>query len=183
MVGRAGLLAGLLAAALLAGGHAWSDPREVHIATLEWPPYTGENLPEGVQPPRSRGRPSNVPVTRRRCPSCPGVAPLQWPPATIGTGPLGFAENAEAPLEWETLDDIVEQGLAIGTVRGYANTDEFDNLVDDEVLHAIAASDDITNLRKLLRERIDAAVIDQNVMAYRRQLPRMNWPLIRFILV
>ena len=47
----------------------------------------------------------------------------------IGDGPLGFVENVDAPISWGDLDDISAQKLKIGTVRSYANTDEFDAMV------------------------------------------------------
>lgn len=84
----------------------------------------------------------------------------------IGHGPLGFAEHVDAPLEWETLDDIGERKLKIGTVRGYANTDEFDTKVGMGWIHAIPSKNDVTGLQKLLRKRLDAVVIDKLVLEY-----------------
>jgi polar amino acid transport system substrate-binding protein len=56
--------------------------------------------------------------------------------------------------------------LKIGTVLGYANTEEFDAKVGTGWIRAIPANDDVTNLKKLMRKRIDAVVIDKFVLNY-----------------
>ena len=56
--------------------------------------------------------------------------------------------------------------MRIGTVLGYANTDEFDAKAGTGWIRAIPAPDDLTNLKKLERRRIDAAVIDKLVLSY-----------------
>ena len=76
---------------------------------------------------------------------------------------LGFALSAVA---WTTLDNIGDQQLKIGTVLGYANTDDFDAKVETGSILAIPSNDDLTNLKKLLRQRIDAVVIDKLVLEY-----------------
>ncbi|WP_432759538.1 substrate-binding periplasmic protein [Defluviimonas salinarum] len=84
----------------------------------------------------------------------------------IGNGPLGLAEHIDGPITWETVDDLGEQKLKIGTVLGYANTDEFDEKAGTGWIRALPAKDDLTNLKKLVRRRIDAAVIDKLVLSY-----------------
>jgi polar amino acid transport system substrate-binding protein len=84
----------------------------------------------------------------------------------IGNGLLGFAQNVNAPVTWAGIDDIGEQKLKVGTVLGYANTDEFDEKAGTGWVHAVPAPDDATNLRKLSRQRIDVAVIDKFVLSY-----------------
>ncbi len=69
-------------------------------------------------------------------------------------------------MTWESLDDIGDQQLKIGTVLGYANTDEFDAKVGTGYILAIPTNDDTSNLKKLLRKRIDAVVIDKLVLEY-----------------
>ena len=83
----------------------------------------------------------------------------------IGFGPLGLVENTAAPITWTSLDDLGEQKLKIGTVLGYANTDDFDEKASTGWIEVIPAADDLTSLRKLLRQRIDAAVIDKLVLS------------------
>ncbi|KAA3629041.1 MAG: ABC transporter [Proteobacteria bacterium] len=84
----------------------------------------------------------------------------------VGSSPLGFAERVDAPISWRTLDDLGEQQLKIGTVFGYTNTEEFDRRVGIGWIRAIPSENDADNLRRLLRGRIDAAVIDKHVFRY-----------------
>lgn len=80
----------------------------------------------------------------------------------LGSSPLGFAERAAAPVSWNSLDDL--KTTRIGVVDGYVNTDDLDARIANGALHADKANSDLTNLKKLLAERIDLAVIDQAVM-------------------
>ncbi len=82
----------------------------------------------------------------------------------IGNGPLGFAQRADQPVTWQSLDDL--KGKKIGVVTGYVNTTEFDEKVASKALSADATSSDSQNLLKLGNGRLDLAVIDQNVMTY-----------------
>lgn len=159
------------------------------VTTLEWPPYTSEALPKGgatTEVVRQAFAAAQMNVT---------VATLPWKRAIsmakedgsavayfpgyhcrhvdgfvasnpIGSGPLGFAQNESAPIEWSSVDDIGEQKLKVGTVLGYANTDEFDEKAGTGWIRAIPAPDDLTNLRKLARQRIDIVVIDKLVLSF-----------------
>ncbi len=80
----------------------------------------------------------------------------------LGSSPLGFAERTAAPVSWSSLSDLA--GKRIGVVDGYVNTEEFDSRIAKGELHADKANTDLTNLKKLLAERIDLAVIDRAVM-------------------
>lgn len=160
---------GLIAAVFLNLGFAAAqDSAKMSLATLEWPPYTGSELPQGGattavarQALAAIGLETDVYyVPWRRaiamaqnttkgvvayfpgyhCRHVEGFIASE----PIGSGPLGFAENVEAPLVWESLDDIGERKLAIGTVLGYANTDEFDAKAGTGWLRTIPAKDDIT---------------------------------------
>lgn len=181
------VLTGLLAGFLLSTPAKAAD--QVVITTLEWPPYTSEELPKGG---------ATTEVVRQAF-SAAGlgvdVATLPWKRAIamakddaavaayfpgyhcrhvdgfiasdpIGNGPLGFAENVNARINWTSVDEIGEQKLRVGTVLGYANTDEFDEKAGTGWVRAIPAPDDVTNLRKLARQRIDLAVIDKLVLSY-----------------
>ncbi len=181
------VLTGLLAGILLSTSADAAD--QLVITTLEWPPYTSEELPKGG---------ATTEVVRQAF-SAAGldvdVATLPWKRAIamakddaavaayfpgyhcrhvdgfiasdpIGNGPLGFAENVNARIKWTSVDEIGEQKLRVGTVLGYANTDEFDEKAGTGWVRAIPAPDDLTNLRKLARQRIDLAVIDKLVLSY-----------------
>lgn len=162
---------------------------KVTVTTLEWPPYTSPALPLGGAVAEIVSAAfANVDIGVE-------VMTLPWQRAIvmareeaemvayfpgyhcrhmdgfvssdpIGFGPLGLVENAEAPITWSSIDDLGEQQLLIGTVLGYANTDEFDEKAGTGWINGVPAEDDLTNLRKLSRQRIDAAVIDQLVLAY-----------------
>jgi len=165
-----------------------ADRERVVITTLDWPPYTGAELPKlgaTTEVVRQAFGHAGLDVDVQFLPwkraiaeakngeavayypgyHCKHAADFE-PSNPVGTGPLGFAEHVEAPIAWETVYDLGEQKLKIGTVLGYANTDEFDEKVGSGWIRAISAKDDLTNLKKLLRRRIDAVVIDKLVMSY-----------------
>lgn len=159
------------------------------VTTLEWPPYTSEKLPKGGattevvrQAFAAAGQDisvSTLPWKRAISMAKEDEKAVAYFPGyhcrhvdgfvasdPIGNGPLGFAENSNAPVTWQSVDDIGEQKLKVGTVLGYANTDEFDEKAGTGWIRAIPAPDDVTNLRKLARQRIDIAVIDKFVLSY-----------------
>lgn len=177
-----------MAAAVLIASPAFSETK-LSVTTLEWPPYTSENLPRGgvttavVQKAFEEAKMDvtvdTLPWKRAisvakddaqaiayfpgyHCRHVDGFIPSD----PIGNGPLGFAQNTDTPVTWRTVDDIGEQKLKVGTVLGYANTDEFDEKAGTGWVRAIPAPDDVTNLRKLARNRIDMAVIDKLVLSY-----------------
>jgi polar amino acid transport system substrate-binding protein len=82
----------------------------------------------------------------------------------MGASPLGFVERKDAPVTWNSLDDLAP--VVIGTVNGYVNTDDFDKRAADGRIKVEAVVDDITNIRKVANERIRLAVIDRNVFEY-----------------
>ena len=82
----------------------------------------------------------------------------------VGTGPLGLAQNKEAPISWNTLDDLAK--LKVGVVQGYVNTDQFDANVAAKKQNVEAVVSDAQNLNKVAAKRIPVAIIDQNVMTY-----------------
>lgn len=159
------------------------------VTTLEWPPYTSTSLPQGgattavVQKAFYQiGLQSTVktlPWKRAISEAKNNNESVAYYPGyhcrhvdgfiasdPIGYGPLGFVENTQAPITWSSLDNLGEQKLNIGTVLGYANTDEFDEKAGTGWIKVVPAKDDVTNLRKLMRKRIDAAVIDKLVLSY-----------------
>jgi polar amino acid transport system substrate-binding protein len=82
----------------------------------------------------------------------------------MGSGPLGLAELKNKSIQWNSLEDL--KRFTIGTVSGYVNTAEFDAMVSRKELKVSEASDDIKNLLKLSSGRMDAAVVDKNVLNY-----------------
>jgi polar amino acid transport system substrate-binding protein len=179
-----------IAAALCVAWPSHAQNKTAHLSTLDWQPYTGSKLPLGgatteviraafahaeiqidvIYRPWKRTIDMALKGTDGVIAYFPGYhcnhrdGFIASEP--IGNGPLGFAEHVEAPITWDSLDSIGEQQLKIGTVLGYSNTDEFDAKVGTGWILAIPSKDDITNLRKLIRKRIDAAVIDKFVLEY-----------------
>lgn len=189
----AGLCIGLTAvlfAVGLSSAHSLADEKIVRIATLDWPPYTGKDLPEGG---------ATTDVVRAAFEKVGYQVEVEYRPwkraidmaakgtddviayfpgyhcdhrdgfvtsEPLGNGPLGLAEHVDAPITWKTLDDIGDQQLKIGTVLGYANTDAFDAKVGTGYILAVPSNDDLTNLKKLVKRRIDAVVIDKLVLEY-----------------
>ena len=174
----------------LAATPLFAQDKTVVVSTLDWPPYTGSDLPNGgattevvrqafkaagydvsvVFRPWKRAIDSASKATDEVVAYFPGYHCNHQEGFTgsqpIGQGPLGFAENTEAPITWTNVDSLGDQQLKIGTVLGYANTDEFDKKVGTGWIIAIPSNDDLTNLKKLSRKRIDAVVIDKFVLEY-----------------
>lgn len=159
------------------------------ITTLEWPPYTSPDLPKGGATTEVIRQAFNaagmaveidtLPWKRAISKAKNEAGAVAYFPGyhcrhvegfvasdPVGNGPLGFAEHVASPVTWQTLDEIGEQKLKVGTVLGYANTDEFDEKAGTGWIRAIPAKDDVTNLKKLMRQRIDVAVIDKLVLSY-----------------
>ena len=167
-----------------------SQDKTVHLATLDWPPYTGKDLPLGgatTEVIRAAFKKVGYEIEVEYRPwkraidmaskGTDGVV-AYFPgyhcghrsgfegSEPLGKGPLGFAEHIDAPITWTSLDDIGDQQLKIGTVLGYANTDDFDAKAGTGYILAVPSNDDLTNLKKLVRRRIDAVVIDKLVLEY-----------------
>ncbi len=177
-----------LALAALGPQAAMAQEHIVKFTSLNWPPYTGENLKgQGASAEvikavfQAMGYSTEVdffPWSRgveqaRQNRDFLGYFPEYFAPSieetfifsdAIGDSPLGFVELASAPVAWNTLADL--KGLTIGTVQGYVNTEEFDRMAATGELKVEAAIDDLTNIRKVLAGRLPMAVIDRNVLDY-----------------
>jgi len=82
----------------------------------------------------------------------------------MGQGPLGFVENVNNPIDWNSLDDLTDK--TIGVVQDYVNTEKLDTMIADGELNASAVTSDSQNVLKVAGGRIDMAVIDSNVLDY-----------------
>lgn len=178
----------LFAAAALSLAAAGAQAETYKLSSLEWPPFTGPALPQGgasAAVVRAAFAEAGAEVEIVFAPWQRAVAlaeegmegvsalfpeyqradsPRSTCSASIGSSPLGFAENVGAPVTWETLDDL--KGLRIGAVDGYANTVAFDQMMADGALKVDLAPDDTSNLRKVSAGRIQLAVVDANVLDY-----------------
>lgn len=157
----------------------------IKLATLDWPPYTGQKLPGGGESTRvvraafgavgQRFQESFFPWTRALTytDGYAGYYPEYASPRTrkacllagpIGSGRLGFALRSTTPLKWNTVRDL--HPYRIGVVRNYINSDELDEAIASGQQMADEARDDAQNLRKLIAGRVDLAVIDAAVFGH-----------------
>ena len=161
----------------------------VHLTSLDWPPYASKNLPQqgasvAVASAAFKAMgyklvveflPWSRAVNEAKNPASqymgyfpeyhsPDVAKEFTYSQPMGSGPLGFVEQASKPIKWNGLADL--KGKRIGVVQDYVNTTEFDNLVASGGLRVSAVVSDSKNLRKIINNRLDVAVIDKNVMDY-----------------
>jgi len=175
-----------LALALLLYAPCRADGDTVVLATLEWPPYTGESLPGlgassvivrdafkavGLEVEfrfypwnRLLEEASNDPEIQGYFPEYTGREAQLLYSAPIGKSPIGFAKRASESRSWHSYDDL--KALRIGVVAGYMNTPQFDKMVASGDIRTNKAMGDVFNLRKVLEKRVDFAVVDSNVFTY-----------------
>ncbi|MYM58124.1 transporter substrate-binding domain-containing protein [Vibrio sp. OCN044] len=181
---------------------------KVYMTSLDWPPYSGENLREnGYSIAIAREAFSVMgyelivdfePWVRAVSLATKSEKYIGYFPEyffdtqdfifsdSIGSGPLGLVENSNFPVTWSKLVDL--KTLRIGVVQGYVNTKEFDDMVANGELDVEASSNDTKNIHKVAKRRLDAAVIDSNVLehlisedsqeAFLRQHLQMNTRLL-----
>ncbi|EAT13731.1 ABC transporter substrate-binding protein [Bermanella marisrubri] len=173
----------------------WAEPsepppaNEIKLVSLYWPPYSGPDLVQqgaNIAVARAAFAAVNVELkvsffpwartlglARNLESDFAGYVPEYFADDRaeefyfsdqIGSGPLGFAKRKDMDFSWSSLDDLTPH--RIGVVRGYVNTEEFDQAVRDNVFRAEPVEDDARNLVKLAYRRLDVAVMDENVMRY-----------------
>ena len=164
------------------------NARVIRLTSLEWPPYTSQILPEqGAATAVVRAAlaamgyrlqvdfyPWSRAVALVKYPSnFVGYFPEYLSPQVardcllsdpFGSGPLGFAERAGAPVNWARLEDL--SGYRIGVVQDYVNADDFDRRVREKTQAVDLARNDAHNLLKLAADRVSLAVIDRRVFEY-----------------
>jgi polar amino acid transport system substrate-binding protein len=161
-----------------------TDPKVVRLATLEWPPYVGEDLPdkgfttaivsEAFKRAGYEVKIDFMPWARALKESNGGNYDAAYPEYyseeraktflfsdQFAASPLGFYKQKSTNITYAKLEDL--KPYRIGVVLGYTNTPEFDaaDYLQKETVNA-----DEQNLRKLLLGRIDLAVIDKYVAQY-----------------
>jgi polar amino acid transport system substrate-binding protein len=159
---------------------------QVYMTSLNWPPYSGEDLAEnGVSIAIARAVFSELgyelivefkPWVRTVRTAKKKERYIGYFPEyefetdalvfsnSIGTSPLGFVEQISKPIEWSVLQDL--DLYRIGVVQGYINTEQFDSYVAQGKLNVEATTDDLKNIIKVAKGRLDLAVIDANVFRY-----------------
>ncbi|WP_419811627.1 substrate-binding periplasmic protein [Bacterioplanoides sp.] len=162
--------------------------KQVRLTSLQWPPYSGQQLTEqgaSIAVAKAAFAAMGYTLTvdffpwsravaqARQNATYAGYFPEYYSDEVaqyfiysdpIGSGPLGFVERSDQPIDWQTLDDL--KGKRIGVVQDYVNTEAFDQRVQSGDLTTEAVMSDRSNLLKLVNGRIDLAVIDPNVMEY-----------------
>lgn len=159
----------------------------VHLTSLSWPPYSDKSLSEqGASVAvakaafKAEGHELVVdffPWTRAvKMASEPNSKYLGYFPEykydtsefvfsdPMGTGPLGLVQNKNKPISFTTVADLV--GKRIGVVQDYVNTKELDDMIASGTIKGDAVPSDDLNVKKVGSGRIDAAVIDANVLKY-----------------
>ena len=180
-----------LMSALVSPAHAElsQEDKVIRLSSLEWPPYSGADLPEqgatiavvraalaemGYELevtffPWSRA----VNLAADAGSGFHGYFPEYYSDEVsrtfrysdpVGYGPLGFVQSVGSDIEWSSLTEL--DRYVIGTVKDYVNTKEFDSLVESRSLSVSEALNDTSNLLKVAYRRIDMAVVDQNVMKF-----------------
>jgi len=176
-------LAALILAVLLSAAVS-AQAETVHLATLDWPPYIGQDLPgqgyvaEVVREAFARSgrdvefhfRPWKRTLEETREGIWQGYLPeyhsraLEQDFAFSTPLPGGIlvllAKAGKAPAI-TSIQDLAPYRL--GVVRGYVNTREIDQA---DLPNRQEFNDDLTVLKLLLRERVDVAVMDLNVARY-----------------
>ena len=162
--------------------------KNVRMTSLEWPPYSGETLPEqglsvliAKKAFEAMGYTLEVEfypwkralMLARSSKEYHGYLPEYRTGALesacyfshpIGKSVLGMVERKNKPLAWENLRDLARYKL--GIVDGYVNTQALDGMIKEGVLDVETSTNDLLNIKKVLAKRIDTAVIDRDVLAY-----------------
>ena len=164
------------------------DERVMRIASLEWLPYVGQNMPENglsVAIAAAAARQSSYSVRIDYFPwkramqvgledaSYAGYFPAYYTEeraraayfsAPIGSSTVGLAYLRDEPLHWERLADLKK--MRIGVVAGFSNGAEFDAMMKSGELQVDTSPADGTNIRKLLAGHVRVAVVDRLVLRY-----------------
>lgn len=163
---------------------------EIYMASLDWPPYTGEDLPNQGHVIKHAKKVFAAMGYTLKVDFFPwaravkmGLDPkskyLGYLPEyfdqsltekcafsdSIGFSPLGFAQRKDNPIEWQNLNDIA-QLKSVGVVRGYVNSPGLDARIASGNINADEAVSDAENIKKLSRMRVPIIVIDEQVFEY-----------------
>lgn len=172
---------------MLAGVFQSAAAEKVYMTSLDWPPYSGASLPDQgavIAVAKAAFAAMGHELEVEFYPWSRAVKLVQQPNSKyvgympeyryetndfqfsqpLGQGPLGLVENRAKPIEWSVVEDLAR--YRIGVVQDYVNTKEFDDLVAAGRVKAETVGTDSQNILKVAAGRLDAAVIDSNVLAY-----------------
>lgn len=161
---------------------------EIGLVTLNWPPYTGDDLPDnGLISQIVSDAFDNVDIDHSidvfpwqralqrilQDQEFDAVYPLYVTPQRqkqfllsdpIGTSPLGFVHLKSVHLDWDEYGDL--KGYLIGYVLGYTYESRLRMMLESDRLDSRPAPDDETLMRQILAGHIEIALIDHNVARY-----------------
>ncbi len=160
-------------------------PHEVKLVTLNWPPYTGGNLPDygttshivGIAFDKvSLDHSVEFYPWRRALLSTlrdhefDGIYPVYHTEEReqqfllsepVGISPLGFIHLRSLQMDWRSYSDL--SAYTVGYVIGYAYEPQLRSLLESKRLDSVGAPDDETLIRQLIAGHIEVAVMDHNV--------------------
>lgn len=179
--------ASALAAATTASATAPATTQVIKLTSLDWPPYTGADLPEqgevtlflrtlfgelGYQL-QVDFLPWPLAVARVHSgkeghlgyfPEYPLTSPDYLQTVAIGYSELGLVERRDNPLLLTDARQLA--GLRFGVVQDYLNMVKLDLLIVAGELKPQISQSDRANVLKVLSGELDAAVIDNRVLQY-----------------
>ena len=160
------------------------DDRSVHLASLEWEPYIGENLKDfgfGAEILREAFHRAGYRVTFSFMPWVRALKEVELGTydavcfayrsrertkkylftSSYAKSILGFCTLRGSAIRFHSLQDLAPH--RIGVVRGFVNTPEFDTL---KSLTKEEVKNEQMNLKKLLNHRVDLIVIDKFILQH-----------------
>ena len=180
------IIAAVSLAIFLSCAPAISSAETVKLTSLEWPPYSGKDLPnQGASVAVAKAafeamghtlEVNFLPWSRAVAVAKDGGEYVGYFPEYLyessefifsepmGQGPLGLVENTKSPIQWETVSDLKK--YTVGVVQDYVNTEELDSMIASGDIKSQAVSGDDQNILKVANGRVDVAVIDSNVLDY-----------------
>ncbi|WP_421902837.1 substrate-binding periplasmic protein [Maridesulfovibrio sp.] len=171
----------------LSVGSASAD-NVVYLSSLEWPPYVGQRLPENGTSARIIRKAFEAMGYELKILFLPWKRSMRMVEAdfrvvgyfpeyysneraekyifskSYGCSPISLLERKSKPIRWGTVDDLA--GLRVGFVAGYVNTPELDEAVANGTINADFAPSDKNNIMKVIKGRVDCAVVDPLVYSY-----------------
>lgn len=160
----------------------------VYLSSLEWPPYVGKHLPDNGTSAEIVRKAFAVMGYDLKVLFLPwkrtmrmaendfqvvGYFPEYYSQeraekyifsSSYGCSPVSLLERVKSPVDWATVDDLA--GLRVGFVAGYVNTPELDTAVANGTIRPDYAPTDKSNIMKVVKGRIDCAVVDPLVFSY-----------------
>ncbi|MGI0115563.1 transporter substrate-binding domain-containing protein [Zooshikella sp. RANM57] len=164
--------------------------KQVRLASLEWPPFVGNTLPEngmtsaivvdafakvGYQV-KVDFLPWTEAVRRTSNEEYDGYFPEYYDPELakrfiyskpVGQSYVALAQRKAYPIHWRIIDDL--EKYRIGVVEGYLNHPLLDRKISLGEVETYNSVDDARNLQALSKGLVDASVVDPAVYYYLMQ--------------